>query len=228
MCLSQTKEATKRFVTLFETHLGTIHPAYQRNPKVKGIRHEYFRQLEGGLLAIHSVLCMKGTYYHCFCLSLHRTPIAPFLYSPFTVGGRCDHNYTVTKACHGDLGLSSIDPVTPFRMSCSHMFRPGAERIIERCTTEAEARLLPFYQAAWRETRPALQALLDYTSVTPDAQVAVDASVYSGARHQLSCHMLEFRRLHASLPPDQRTPFFAATALTIPDVMLDIPPQLQP
>lgn len=228
MSLSQSKEATKRFVNLYETHLATIHPAYQRNPQVKGIRHEYFRQLEDGLLAVHSVICMKGTYYHCFCLSLHRKPLAPFLYSPFTVGGRCDHNYTVTSACHRDLGLSPVHPVAPFRMSDTHMFRTGAERIIERCTTEAEARLLPFYQAAWNETRPALQALLDYASTTPVAQIAVDASAYLGERHELPCHMLEFQRLHSSLPSDQRIPFFAATTMAIPEIIRDIPDQLQP
>jgi len=222
MQLSQTKEAIKEFVTLLESHLQTIHPAYQRNRQVKGIRHEYYREIEDGLFAIHSVIRIRATFHHCFCLSLHRTHTAPQLYSPFTIGGRCDHNYTITRACHKDLGLSPVDPVSPFRMSDSHQFRPGSDRIIRRCTTEGEARLLPFYRAAWAEIRPSLQALLDYAAATPADQIANTASAYLGARHELSCHMLEFQRLHASVPASQRPAFFAATSMTIPDTIRDI------
>jgi len=228
MHLSQTKDATKDFVALLESHLETIHPAYRRNPKVKGIRHEYFRELKDGLFAIHSVICIKGTYYHCYCLSLHRTHIAPYLYSPFTAGGRCDHNYPVTRACHSDLGLSPIDPVAPFRMSDFHRFRTGADRIIRRCTSEAESRLLPFYKAVWAETRPALRALMDYVSGTPSDEIAATASGYAGPRHELSCHMLDFRRRHTSLSPAQWPAFFAATALTIPEIIQDVATHFQP
>lgn len=228
MHLSQTKVSTKEFVAVLESHLITIHPAYRRNREVKGIRHEYVRELEGGLYAIHSVLCKQGTYYHCFCLSLHRTHVAPYLYSPFTIGGRCDHNYTVTTACHRDLGFSPIDPVAPFRMSDSHRFRKGADCIIRRCTSEAESRLLPFYETVWTKTRSALQALLDFASTTPSDQIAPAASAYSGPRHELSCHMIQFRRLHDSLPSAQRPAFFAATVITIPEVIRDIATRCQP
>lgn len=222
MQLAQTKETTKEFVAVLEAHLSTIHPAYQRNQEVKGIRHEYLRELEDGLFAIHSVLCAKGTYYHCFCLSRHRTHPGPYLYSPFTVGGRCDHNYTVTRACHGDLGLSPVDPVAPFLMSCSHRFRKGADQIIRRCTTEAESRLLPYYLSVWSETRDALQALLDYSAANSPDAIVTGAASYPSPRHELSCHMLEFRRLYGALRPDQRCSFFAAIALTIPQVISDL------
>jgi hypothetical protein len=222
MRLSQTKEATKEFVALFESHIQTIHPEYRRNPKAKGIRHEYIRELGDGLLAIHSAICMKGRYYHCFCLSLHPVHIGPYLYSPFTVGGRCDHGYSVTKACHRDLGLSPTDPIAPFLMSDSHEFRKGADRIIRRCTSEAEARLLPFYQSVRAHTRPALQALLDYAATTPPDLLAATASTYSGPRHELSCHMLEFHRHYTLQAPAQRPAFLAATVDAIPEVLRDL------
>ncbi|MGV3661896.1 MAG: hypothetical protein ACO1TE_17040 [Prosthecobacter sp.] len=221
MKLSQTKEATQAFVALLEAHLASIHPDYRRNREVKGMRHEYVRELGEGQLAIHSVFCKRGTFYHCFCLSLHRIPIAPFLYSPFTVGGRCDHNYGVTTACHRDLGLSPVDPVAPFRMSDSHMFRKGADRILRRCTSEAEARLLPFYEAVWRRTRPALQALVEFATTTPPDQLAKAAAAYAGPRQGLASHMLEFGRLHDSLPPAQRPAFFAAVATATPEIIRD-------
>lgn len=228
MRLSQSKESTKEFVALLESHLATIHPAYQRNKQVGGIRHEYFREIEDGLHAIHSVLCMRGTYYHCFCLSLHRTHTAPGLYSPFTIGGRCDHNYSVTRACHLDLGLSPVDPTAPFLLSSFHRFRKGSDRIIRRCTSEAESRLLPFYQTVWAGTRSALQALMAYVSATPVEDLELAASGCTIPRHKLSCHMLEFRQLHDSLPPAQRSAFFAATALTNPEVIRDIASQARP
>jgi hypothetical protein len=217
--LAQTKEATKEFVALLESQLAAIHPAYQRNRLVKGIRHEYFRELQAGLFAIHSVICVKGTYYHCFCLSYHRTPVSPYLYSPFTVGGRCDHNYTVTTGCHRDLGLSPIDPIAPFRMSALHRFRTGADRIMQRCLTEAEARLLPFYFSVCCDVRPSLQALLDFCAATPLNKIAACAAMYPGVRHELSCHMLGFRRLHDAVRPELRPAFFAATAMTIPEII---------
>ncbi len=222
MRLSQPKEATKEFIALLESHLVSIHPAYRRNTKVKGIRHEYHRELGDGLFAIHSVICIRATFHHCFCLSLHHTPVGPYLYSPFTIGGRSDHNYTITSACHRDLGLSPVDPVSPFRMSDSHQFRTGADRIICRCTSEAESRLLPAYQTIWTQTRPALRGLLDFYRATPMEQIEAEASGYPGPRHQLSSHMIEFQRIHSSLLPSQVSSFFAATILTIPHVIQDI------
>ena len=216
---AQGKIATNEFVALTESHLATIHPAYQRNRLVKGIRHEYMRELQAGLFAIHSVICIKGTYHHCFCLFRHQVPVPPCLYSPFTAGGRCDHNYTVTTACHRDLGLSPTDPAEPFRMSASHRFRSGADQIIRRCLTEAEARLLPFYLSVWNAVQPKLEALLDFCATTSTDAIAAHAATYPGPHHALSCHMLEFRRLHDALRPDQRPAFFAATAITIPEAI---------
>jgi hypothetical protein len=210
---------TKDFVALLESHLATIHPGYQRSRPVKGIRHEYIRELQAGLFAIHSVICIKGTYYHCFCVSRHRAPVGRYLYSPFTAGGRCDHNYTVTRACHRDLGLSPTSLIAPFRMSDSHRFRSGADQIVGRCLTEAEARLLPFYLSAWSAVGPMLQALLDFYATTSTDAIAAHAATYPGPSHELSCHMLEFGRLHDALRPDQRPAFFAATAITIPEVI---------
>ena len=219
---AQTKEATKEFAALLESHLVTLHPDYKRSRHAKGIRHEYIREIEDGLYAIHSVLCMRGCYYHCFCLSRHLGHVGPTLYSPFTIGGRCDHNYSITRACHDDLGLSPVDAVNPFRMSDSHQFRTGAGRIIRRCTTEAETRLLPFYRSVWTQTRPILQEMLDYIAGAPADQVAIDATAYPGQRRELSCHMLEFRHVYGSLLPSQQQAFFAATALTIPEIIRDI------
>jgi hypothetical protein len=222
MRLAQTKEATREFVALLESHLATIHPDYKWSRHAKGIRHEYIREIGDGLYAIHSVLCMRGRYYHCFCLSEHLGHVGPTLYSPFTIGGRCDHNYSITRACHGDLGLSPVDPVTPFRMSDSHQFRTGADKIVRRCTSEAEARLLPFYQSVWKQTRPVLQEMLDYIAATPADRLASAAATYPGPQHELSCHMLEFQRLYGSLPTSQRQAFFAAIAVTIPEIIRDI------
>jgi hypothetical protein len=228
MRLSQPKETTKEFLALLESHLVSIHPSYRRNPKVKGIRHEYHRELEDGLFAIHSVICIRATFHHCFCLSLHHTPVGPYLYSPFTIGGRSDHNYTITSACHRDLGLSPVDPVSPFRMSDSHRFRTGADRIIRRCTSEAEARLLPAYLTMWSQSKPPLRSLIDYYTATPPEQMDAAASGYTRPRHELSCHMVEFQRIYSSLPLSLVSAFFAATILTIPEVVRDIATSTHP
>lgn len=213
MTLSQSKAATKDFVAVLEAQLFAINPAYERNRKVRGVRHEYTREIEDGVFAIHSVLCMRGTFYHCFCLSLHQSHTSQRLYSPFTAGGRCDHNYSVTTACHRDLGLSPIDPVSPFLMSDSHHFRKGADRIVQRCTAEAEARLLPFYHSVWRELRLPLNELLQLASTATPLDLASAASSYPGELRELSCHMLEFRSLHNSVSPAVRPSFLAATVM---------------
>jgi len=74
----------------------------------------------------------------------------------------------------------------------------------------------------WDETRPALQALLDFCAATTPDAIAAFADEYQSPRHKLACHMLEFRRLHDALRPDQRHSFFAATALTIPEIIRDL------
>lgn len=222
MRLSQTKEATKEFNAFMNSHMPTIHPDYNRSRGAKGIRYEYIREVEEGLYAIHSALCKRGMYHHCFCLSMHAAHAGPNLYSPFTIGGRCDHNYTILHGCRRDLGLVGAEPGHPYRLSTSHQWRKGADDIIRRCTSEAERLLLPHYRSVWLETRPILQAMIVYAKATPPEQLQEVAATYTGSRFGMACHMLEFRELYRSVPQNQREAFVAALVLQLPETFQDL------
>jgi hypothetical protein len=152
MRLSQPKGEAAEFQALLEATVGDIHPGYERNRTVRGVRTEYLRELEPGVYASHNAYCKKGTYYHCFCITLHRELPTPYLHSPFTAGGRFDHNRSVNMAIQRDVGRHVI-------VSDSHQFRKGCERIISRCTAEAEALLLPHYCSVLDGARDALRSL---------------------------------------------------------------------
>jgi hypothetical protein len=222
MRLSQTKEATKEFIAFMNSHMPMIHPDYKRSRAAKGIRHEYIREVDEGLYAIHSTLCKQGVYHHCFCLSMHAAHAGSNLYSPFTIGGRSDHNYSILEGCRRDLGLVGAEPGHPYRLSTSHQWRKGADDIIRRCTSEAERLLLPYYRSVWLETRPILQAMIVYARSTPPEQLAEMASTYTGSRFGMACHMLEFRELYRSVPQNQREAFVAALVLHLPETFQDL------
>lgn len=165
MRLSQPKGEASEFQAMLEAALCDIHPDYQRNKVVRGIRTEYIREVIPGVFASHNALCMKGTYYHGFCITLHRELPTPYLHSPFTAGGRFDRNRSVNMAIQRDLGRHVI-------LSDSHQFRKGCERIIPRCTFEAEALLLPHYLSVFERSKNALVTLAE--CVVRDTPISED------------------------------------------------------
>jgi len=169
MRLSQLIGEAAEFQALLETALSDVHPDYKRNKVVRGVRTEYLRELEPGVFASHNAYCRKGTYYHGFCITLHRELPTPYLNSPFTAGGRFDHNRSVNMAIQRDLGRHVV-------ISDSHKFRKGCERIITRCTCEAEAILLPHYYSVFEGAREALGSLASLVasdSPIPDDREAI-------------------------------------------------------
>lgn len=174
---------------MFEITLRNLHPDYKRNKVVRGIRTEYVREVALGVYASHNVLCLKGRYYHGFCITLHLELPNPYLHSPFTVGGRLDHNQSVNRAIQRDLERHMI-------LSDSHQFRKGSERIITRCTTEAEALLLPHYLSTFERSRNALLALAE--CVVGDTPIIADREAIKGYGATLAdwdCDMLRFSEL---------------------------------
>ena len=152
MRLSQPKGESPKFAEMLGETLREIHPDYAQNKSAKGIRIEFLREVIPGVHASHHALCWKGTYKHGFCITLHRELPTPYFDSPFTAGGRFDRDRTINRSVWIALGQHVV-------LSDSHEFRKGCERIIARCTSEAERILLPHYLAVFQRSREALAAL---------------------------------------------------------------------
>jgi hypothetical protein len=229
MHLAQSKETTAQFLAVLTQHLKQVNPGYMRNKHAKGIRYEFLREVEPGVYASHNVICERGTYYHGFCLTLHRHVPKLALYSPFTIGGRFNHNYSVNRAFQQDLGRSPTDPVSPFRLSDSHRFRPGTEGIIHRCTAEAEAHLLPYYLSVWQRSRPALDALLAFLRHGYDVHACVQEAL--GGRWnttELDCDLPRYAALFFSVPLGNREALLKAVVGAKSELFAELSKQGEP
>lgn len=196
---------------MFEAALREVHPDYNRNKSVRGIRTEFLRELAPGVYASHNALCKRGRYYHGFCLTLHRELPSPYLHSPFIAGGRFDHNRSVNMAIQRDIGRHII-------LSDSHEFRRGCEQIIQRCTAVAEAVLLPHYCSVFQQSREALHALAQLIvsdAPIPDGREAIRR--FGASIADLDCDMGRF----SSLFEEQRdvpSDFLAAVLASKPEL----------
>ena len=143
--ISQAPGESAEFQSKFEQIVKALNSAYERNKLVRGIRYEYLRELLPGVLASHNVLCKKGTYYHGFCITLHKEMPTPYLISPFVLGGRFDHNNSAKMAYCRDVEPHQKWPCGYENFSDSHNYRTGWEQLVERCLRVAEEKMLPFY-----------------------------------------------------------------------------------
>ena len=210
MRLSQPKGEAAEFQMLLEAALGEIHLDYTRNKSVRGVRTEYLRELQPGVFASHNAYCKKGTYYHGFCITLHPELPTPYLHSPFTAGGRFDHNRSVNMAIQRDVGRHVI-------LSDSHQFRKGCERIITRCTAEAEAILLPHYMAVFGRAKEALRSLAEVVASDIDIPDTHDAIRGHGwAIGDLDCDMARFAEMCAK--QSDRASFLTAILASKPEL----------
>ena len=190
MKLSQAPGEATGFLKLFGELLKEVHPDYERNTSVRGVRSEYHREITPGLYASHNAYCKKGRYHHGFCLTLHKELPTPYLLSPFTIGGRFDHNHSVNMAFQRDLQRHIL-------LSSSHEYRKGCDRIIRRCTTEAENQLLPFYRSVFEASRAALLPLAQMIeSDTPIPETEQNVRGGGWLIGRLDCDMPGFRRLY--------------------------------
>lgn len=186
MRFSQPKGEATEFLSLFEGILHEINPEYERNISARGLRSEFLREVTRGVFASHNVYCIRGRYHHCFCLTLHRELPKPYLLSPFTVGGRFDRNHCINMAFQRDLKQHII-------LSDSHEFRKGCDRIMRRCSIEAETHLLPHYLSIFRESKDAL--LLLAKAINGDVVIPGVIHDIRGSEYLIGeqdCDMLKF------------------------------------
>jgi len=210
MRLSQPRGEAAEFQAMLEAALATIHPDYTRNKSVRGVRTEYLRELAPGLYASHNAYCLKGRYYHGFCVTLHRELPTPYLHSPFIAGGRFDHNHAINLAIQRDLGTHII-------LSDSHEFRRGCDRIISRCTSEAEKILLPHYMSVFDGAKDALKSLAEFVASDvdiPDQQDAIRGFGWSIGN--LDCDMSKFAKMYAD--QSDRASFIRAIVASKPEL----------
>ena len=151
MRMKQEKGEAQEFLIKFGEILTELNPAYQKNTLVRGVRTEFIREIKENVYLTHNVLCKKGTYYHGFCLTLHKELSNPYLLSPFTQGGRFDHNFCVQRAVSKVLGHTVL--------SSSHNYRKNWQVIAQRCTKKAEEVLLPNYLEVYEKAKEPLKHL---------------------------------------------------------------------
>ena len=211
MRMSQAKGEPAEFLNLFGEIVNAVHPAYARNMNVRGVRTEFLREVIPGVYASHNVYCRKGTYHHGFCITLHKELPTPYLNSPFTLGGRFDHNLCVNKAIRRDLGRHML-------LSDTHNFRKGCEGIITRCLSLAESSLLPHYISSFNASKNALWPLVELIfgeTAIPEVTQRIRGSGY----HILGqdCDMLEFTRMFQTITGD-RMAFLNAILASKPEL----------
>jgi hypothetical protein len=147
------------FQKKFEGFAKAVHPGYERNKLVRGIRHECLRELLPGVFASHNAICWKGTYYHSFGITLHRELAYPWEVSPLVIGERF---YGSAKlAFFRDVEPNRKYPFGELNFSDSHSYRRGWEPIVERCLGMAEGRMLPHYLARMMEYKKPVLHLLE-------------------------------------------------------------------
>ena len=101
--MSQAQGEAAQFLDIFGSIVKDVNPQYARNTLARGVRVEYLREIEPGVFVSHNVLCKKGVYYHGFAITLHKVLPDPYLLSPFTIGGRFDHNNSAKRAYFRDV-----------------------------------------------------------------------------------------------------------------------------
>jgi hypothetical protein len=189
MRLSQAPGEAAEFIDIFGELVREVHPDYERNKAARGVRAEYCREIAPGVYASHNAYCKKGRYHHGFCLTLHKELPTPYLLSPFSVGGRFDHNHGVNMAFQLDLKRHIL-------LSDSHAYRKGFEEIIRRCVSEAEAQLLPHYVSVLAECRAALVPLaMLVAGKAPIPDTKEDVRGGGWLIGQLDCNMPRYREL---------------------------------
>lgn len=147
MRLGQPKEEKRAWPPYLLSVVREVSSGYALNPLAKGMRTECLREVTpGGIFVSHNTICHRGTYHHGFGLALTPALPDPYLFSPFFMGGRFDHNLGVAMSFMKHVGLTPQDRrERGMSWHDSHQWRMGTEDIVRRCTQTAEQHLLPFY-----------------------------------------------------------------------------------
>jgi hypothetical protein len=155
MSTEREKSESTLFAEEFGEILKGIDNRYVRNKKIRANRTEFLKEVRPGLFASQNVLRKRDRYYHCFCLTAHKDVVGPSVHSPFEVGGRFDHNFTIQRGMVALVGHHLL-------LSDSHEKRIGWKGIAERCSLRAEESLLPHYLSIFDDAREALHHLARY------------------------------------------------------------------
>jgi hypothetical protein len=159
--MKQASGEAAEFQQRFEQIVKDLHPDYERNKLVRGIRLEFLRELLPGVFASHNALCKKGTYFHGFCITLHREFPGPYLISPLVIGGRFNHNNSTKLAYFRDIEPTRKWPFGESNFTDSHSYRTGWDGIVQKCTRVAEERMLPHYLAKVMQNKEPLLHILE-------------------------------------------------------------------
>lgn len=159
--MSQAPGEAAEFRSEFEKIILSLNLNYKRNNLARGIRYEYLREVLPGIFASHNVLCWKGTYYHGFCVTLHKEFPTPYLISPLVIGGRLDRNHGAKRAYFRDIEPNRKWPFGDANFNDSHNFRRGWQLIVEKCTRITEEKMLPVYLNRFLENRKPILHLLE-------------------------------------------------------------------
>jgi hypothetical protein len=151
---------TAKWAKFFEQNLRRVHPDYRPNKHYGGRLLECIREGVTGLFLSQNCIRVHDTYRQCFAVLLTTSKLGPALFSPFVLGSRFDHNYTVSHAYHQDYRPGDTWDVAPKEWHSEHRATEReAQEWVEHCARSAEEFLFPLYVNRLRHGADAVASL---------------------------------------------------------------------
>ena len=142
-----TKLSPIKWARAFEETMQRIHSDYALSEQFRGRLVECVREHETGLFISQNCVRMHDSYRHCFCVLLTGRKLSGVLSSsPFELGSRFDHNYTISHAYNRDYRAGAKWRVAAKEWHSNYRLTArGTWQWVERTANSAERFLLPTY-----------------------------------------------------------------------------------
>jgi hypothetical protein len=139
--------------------LQSLNSSYRINRNIKGRFMEFVRTDESGMLFSHNFIKIRDSYYYSAGLLLDEQPTT-LLNHCLLIGSRFDHNRTIWRQYHDDLGLRRGDPGCPSGIWSFGPWRSNTMSLLPRGMEVVETHLLPFYHQVARNGKMHLAGVL--------------------------------------------------------------------
>lgn len=139
--------------------LQSLNSSYRINRNIKGRFMEFVRTDESGALFSHNFIKIRDSYYYSAGLLLDEQPTT-LLNHCLLIGSRFDHNRTIWRQFHDDLGLRRGDLGCPSGIWSFGPWRSNTMSLLSRGMEVVETHLLPFYRQIAKDGKMRLAVLL--------------------------------------------------------------------
>jgi hypothetical protein len=163
--------------------LQSLNSSYCINRNIKGRFMEFVRTDESGILFSHNFIKIRDSYYYSAGLLLDAQSTT-LLNHCLLIGSRFDHNRTIWRQYHDDLGLRRGEPGCPSGIWSFGPWRSNTMSLLSRGMEVVETHLLPFYRQVAKDGKIRLANVLSVadqilSSIAPDASEEDVRSLFS-------------------------------------------------